>query len=177
VHGAPNSEGANDIKTQIVLPDSTLATLGLELTTLISPGHAQEPVCPPAAVASSQRPRQGIGLSLSGGAYRAALFHMGALRRLNELGLLHRVDEISSVSGGRIASAHLATYLSKSGRKKLAGPIAADTWEAEVAGPFRVLAQRDFRTAPLLKRLLPWNWFRASVEVDTMAEGFRHYLP
>jgi len=32
--------------------------------------------------------REGIGLCLSGGGYRAALFHLGALRRLNEFGIL-----------------------------------------------------------------------------------------
>jgi len=32
--------------------------------------------------------RDGLGLCLSGGGYRAALFHLGGLRRLNELGLL-----------------------------------------------------------------------------------------
>lgn len=45
--------------------------------------------------------KQGAWLVLSGGGYRATLFHLGALRRLNELGLLHRMDVISSVSGGR----------------------------------------------------------------------------
>src|SRR5438067_850534 len=31
--------------------------------------------------------RKGVGLALSGGGYRAALFHLGGLRRLNELGI------------------------------------------------------------------------------------------
>ena len=49
--------------------------------------------------------RQGIGLCLSGGGYRATLFHMGALRRLNECGVLTREDfrSVCSVSGGSIA--------------------------------------------------------------------------
>src|SRR6266581_394163 len=34
--------------------------------------------------------RRGIGLCLSGGGFRASLFHLGALRRLNELGILAR---------------------------------------------------------------------------------------
>ena len=36
--------------------------------------------------------RKGIGICLSGGGYRATLFHMGALRRLNELGVLAHRD-------------------------------------------------------------------------------------
>lgn len=48
--------------------------------------------------------RDGIGLCLSGGGYRAALFHLGALKRLNEFGILAKLRTISSVSGGSISS-------------------------------------------------------------------------
>lgn len=50
----------------------------------------------------------GIGLCLSGGGYRAMLFHAGAIWRLNELGLLGRLERISAVSGGALAAAALA---------------------------------------------------------------------
>jgi hypothetical protein len=43
--------------------------------------------------------RHGLGICLSGGGFRAALFHLGALRRLHELGILARATWISSVSG------------------------------------------------------------------------------
>ena len=46
-----------------------------------------------------------IGLALSGGGFRAALFHVGVLARLAELGILRRVEVISSVSGGSIIGA------------------------------------------------------------------------
>lgn len=45
---------------------------------------------------------------MSGGGYRATLFHLGALYRLNQLGLLPRLEYVSSVSGGSITSAYLA---------------------------------------------------------------------
>jgi NTE family protein len=45
-----------------------------------------------------------IGLCLSGGGYRAMLYHTGALIRLNELGFLPRLREIASVSGGSITA-------------------------------------------------------------------------
>ena len=51
-----------------------------------------------------------IGLCLSGGGYRAMVFHLGALRRLNEVGYLARLADggrISSVSGGSITAAVL----------------------------------------------------------------------
>jgi NTE family protein len=63
---------------------------------------------PAAAGQQPARQRQGIGLCLSGGGYRAMLFHAGALLRLNELGLLARLDFVSSVSGGSIAAGVLA---------------------------------------------------------------------
>lgn len=49
-----------------------------------------------------------IGLALSGGGYRAAAYHIGALRALYKLGLLSNVDCISSVSGGSITAAYYA---------------------------------------------------------------------
>ncbi len=52
-----------------------------------------------------------VGLSLSGGGFRATLFHPGALRRLNEFGILPRLTTVSSVSGGSILNAFLATRL------------------------------------------------------------------
>src|SRR5262245_44643696 len=47
-----------------------------------------------------------FGLALSGGGFRAAAFHLGVLRRLRELGLLHQVDLLSTVSGGSITGAY-----------------------------------------------------------------------
>lgn len=49
-----------------------------------------------------------IGLCLSGGGYRAMIYHVGALVRLNELGFLTRLQEIASVSGGSITAGMLA---------------------------------------------------------------------
>lgn len=53
-------------------------------------------------------PEEGIGLCLSGGGYRAMVFHIGALWRLYEAGLLGKIQRISSVSGGSITAATLA---------------------------------------------------------------------
>ncbi len=51
-----------------------------------------------------------IGLSLSGGGFRAAGFHLGVFRKLEELGLLWKIDLLSCVSGGSIAGAYLALH-------------------------------------------------------------------
>ncbi|MDW9701580.1 patatin-like phospholipase family protein [Sinorhizobium meliloti] len=49
-----------------------------------------------------------VGLCLSGGGYRAMVFHAGAIFRLNQLSLLGKLDRVSSVSGGSMAAAALA---------------------------------------------------------------------
>jgi NTE family protein len=46
-----------------------------------------------------------IGLSLSGGGYRAAAFHLGTLKKLNEMNILPEVSVISTISGGSILGA------------------------------------------------------------------------
>jgi NTE family protein len=50
-----------------------------------------------------------IGLALSGGGFRAAAFHLGVFRKLQEHDLLAKVDLLSCVSGGSIAGAFLAS--------------------------------------------------------------------
>lgn len=49
-------------------------------------------------------PEPGVSLCLSGGGYRAMLFHVGAIWRLNEARVLHGLQRISSVSGGSITA-------------------------------------------------------------------------
>ena len=49
-----------------------------------------------------------IGLALSGGGFRATLYHLGLVRFLRDAGLLSQVTHITSVSGGSIIAAHLA---------------------------------------------------------------------
>ncbi len=51
-----------------------------------------------------------IHLALSGGGLRATLFHLGVLRFLKQVGHLHRVSTICSVSGGSIAAAHFIKH-------------------------------------------------------------------
>jgi predicted acylesterase/phospholipase RssA len=52
-------------------------------------------------------PTNKIGLALSGGGFRASLYHLGLVRFLRDAGLLPRVTHITSVSGGSILGAHL----------------------------------------------------------------------
>jgi len=47
-----------------------------------------------------------VGLALSGGGFRASLFHIGVLAKLAEMDMLRHVEVISCVSGGSIIGAH-----------------------------------------------------------------------
>src|SRR5947209_10812866 len=48
-----------------------------------------------------------IGLALSGGGFRATLYHLGLVRFLRDAGILPQVTHITAVSGGSIFAAHL----------------------------------------------------------------------
>jgi predicted acylesterase/phospholipase RssA len=47
-----------------------------------------------------------VGLALSGGGFRASLFHIGVLAKLAEMDVLRSVEVLSCVSGGSIIGAH-----------------------------------------------------------------------
>jgi NTE family protein len=67
-----------------------------------------EPVEPDLPGEPRKPPEPGTALCLSGGGYRAMVFHVGALWRLYEAGLLGNLKRISSVSGGSITAGVLA---------------------------------------------------------------------
>jgi len=48
-----------------------------------------------------------VGLALSGGGFRATLFHLGLIRFLRDAGLLKSITQLASVSGGSVMAAHL----------------------------------------------------------------------
>jgi NTE family protein len=95
----------------------------------------------------------GIGLCLSGGGFRAVLFQLGAFIRLNELGLLPRLDRIASVSGGSIAAGALAV-----GWPKLTFEAkgVATNLEEVVADPLLRLTRMHMDTPAIALGLLPF---------------------
>ncbi|MEZ5077059.1 MAG: patatin-like phospholipase family protein [Solirubrobacterales bacterium] len=97
--------------------------------------------------APEEAPAGGLGLCLSGGGYRAMLFHLGALWRLNQLGYLPRLDRVSSVSGGSIVAAVLGARWERLGFGD--GGVAV-RFEAEVVAPVRALADRTIDVPAVL---------------------------
>lgn len=91
----------------------------------------------------------GIALRLSGGGYRAMLFHVGSLWRLNESGYLARLDRVSSVSGGSISAGSGVLW-------RFSKPYTWDYRVGEIENPtFRVAVAvaASSAFAPFLSRL------------------------
>jgi predicted acylesterase/phospholipase RssA len=64
-------------------------------------------------------------LTLSGGGFRATLFHLGVIRFLCNAGLLTTISHVCSVSGGSILAAHLVQNWSQYSNKATFDSIAA----------------------------------------------------
>lgn len=95
----------------------------------------------PVDVNDDNKRRPEIGLALSGGGFRATLFHVGALRRLVELGVLTKVDRISSVSGGSIVSGRLAQVWTR-----FAADPSVAAYDALIAEPLRAFCRLNIDT-------------------------------
>jgi NTE family protein len=86
----------------------------------------------------------GIGLVLDGHGFRAALFHAGAIMRLNELRCLPRLSRVSSVSGGSIVAGLLAARWDE--LRFTDG--AAENLDERVTGPLLTFCQRPIAAPP-----------------------------
>ena len=111
------------------------------------------------------RPRPGVALCLSGGGYRAMIFHLGVLWRLNELGYLARLDRISSVSGGSITAGLLGL---RWGRLDFAGGVARGL-VTQVVEPIRAFAHHAVDVGSVLKG----GWWKASPWGGLKSDGSR----
>jgi NTE family protein len=92
----------------------------------------------------------GIALALSGGGFRATLFNLGSLWRLNELRLLGELKRITSVSGGSITSGVLAVAW----RKLEFQNGVANNFEPLVARPLMEFCKRGVDIAAGLEGLV-----------------------
>jgi NTE family protein len=96
-------------------------------------------------------PKDGVGLSLSGGGYRAMLFHAGALLRLAEAGRLGSLKRVSSVSGGSIAAGVLALAWARLEQQG----FSAEAVKQEVIKPLREQANRAVDRPATVLSVLP----------------------
>jgi predicted acylesterase/phospholipase RssA len=90
-----------------------------------------------------------VGLALSGGGFRASLFHIGVLARLAELDVLRHVEAISCVSGGSIIGAHFYLEVRKLLQSRRDQEITRDDYVdivQRVADDFLAGVQTNIRT-------------------------------
>jgi NTE family protein len=108
-------------------------------------GNTVVPAAPP-------KTPKGRALALSGGGFRATLFHMGVVRRLYVLGVLDRIGFLSSVSGGSV----LAALVALRWQRLLAAPGGerADLYEELIEQPIRKLVASDVRDRALHRVIL-----------------------
>ncbi len=123
--------------------------------------------------------KKGCGLSLSGGGYRASLFHIGALWRLNELGWLPKLDEIASVSGGSITSAYLGLRWKD---LDFDGDGVAQSFEDAFVAPMRRMCSTTIDVGAILGGLgNPVGTLAGRVDakglVDATVDGIGRFLP
>lgn len=93
-----------------------------------------------------------VGLALSGGGFRASLFHIGVLASLAERDVLRHVEALSCVSGGSIIGAHYYLELRNLLQTKKDGDITAKDYVElvqRVEEKFLKGVQRNIRTRVL----------------------------
>jgi NTE family protein len=127
------------------------------------------PVSDAAGDEDRKEPAPGIALCLSGGGYRAMLFHVGALWRLNQLGYLSKLDRVSSVSGGSITAATLAYHW---GELAFDDDGVAQEYVRSVVGALRRLARETIDGASIIGGI-----FTPGVSIgDKVAAAYRKHL-
>lgn len=109
----------------------------------------------PTDALEAERPERSIALCLSGGGYRAMLFHLGALWRLQEIGYLNAtagapraadlgpLARISSVSGGSITAGLLALKWNECRTDHPDGAVRVSAFVKEIVEPIRRLAHTN----------------------------------
>lgn len=118
---------------------------------------------------SSEGTEPGIALAVSGGGFRATLFHLGSLWRLNELGYLPKLERISSISGGSITAGILGARWS---RLQFDGSGRATNFQDLIVTPLRSFCAKTIDVLAIGEgALLPWK--KVSDAVD---EAYRENL-
>jgi predicted acylesterase/phospholipase RssA len=123
---------------------------------------------------------RGIGLALSGGGFRATLFHLGLVRFLRDANVLPNVTHITSVSGGSILAAHLVLHWDRYN----GSPHEFDAAAAELLAFVRldvrnrVVRRFPFLMTPVraLRRLLLWGPNRKLTRTGLLEAHYEKYL-
>lgn len=121
----------------------------------------------PQGETSTTRQNITIGLALSGGGVRAAVFHLGLLGRLAADGLLERVTFVSTVSGGSLGTG-LVYSLSGNG-----WPTSEEYLSTTIPRAKRCLTGKDLQLNAIF-RLVTRPWHLLYGRAKLLAESIEH---
>jgi len=157
------------------LCDTQWTTAGLVLLALFSGGcsmlrkdmvhHVVDPTQQPEARCQieDRRAERILGIGISGGGSRAAVFGAAALEALAEHGLLGQVSHLSSVSGGSLPAAYYLTY------PPACEDTATECWRkyfSELKGQMR----HRFGSWTLWRNSRPWRFSSPTRRVTSLQE-------
>jgi NTE family protein len=128
--------------------------------------QAQSDEFPLISGTQEEKLEDGIALCLSGGGYRAMLFHLGVLWYLHDAGYLRRLSRISSVSGGSITAGVLGTRWSE-----LGADDPSTAFRQHVVSPLRRMAGTTIDAQSVLGGVL---WF--GTVSDRIVKRYRELL-
>lgn len=116
------------------------------------------------------------GLSLSGGGFRATLYSLGSLIRLNEAGLMRELDTVTSVSGGSITAGWLMLNWNKLNfNRSISNPdlFSADNFYEVITKPLIEFCSKDIvgHKEIILSKLLPYY-----SAVDSVKSKYKKHL-
>jgi NTE family protein len=139
--------------------------LGSSLSSLISPcGDALRPAEPPRA----ERVR--IGVTLSGGGFRATFAGLGVARFLADAGLLGDLRFVSSVSGGSVANGMLATRFPELRKRGFSGAA----FDELVVAPLAKHVTAASLKSKLVRNI--WRTIGKQNRTDVLARAFNSWL-
>jgi predicted acylesterase/phospholipase RssA len=122
-----------------------------------------------------------IGLALSGGGFRASLYHLGVLARLAELDVLRSVEVLSCVSGGSIVGAHYYLKVRHLLQHKTEGEINREDYIGivrEMIDEFREGVQQNVRMSVAANpfKILQMFWRSDYSRTKRAGELYEKYL-
>src|ERR1700752_923925 len=122
-----------------------------------------------------------VGLALSGGGFRASLYHLGVLAQLAELDVLRNIEVLSCVSGGAIVGAYYYLKVRHLLHEKLDKDITREDYIRivhEMIDEFVSGVQMNIRTRVAINPLKNFRMFWSSTYSRTVraAELYEHYL-
>jgi len=122
-----------------------------------------------------------VGLALSGGGFRASLYHLGVLAQLAELDMLRNVEVLSCVSGGSIAGAHYYLKVRHLLQTKTDAEITREDYiqlVGEMIDEFVTGVQKNIRTRVAVNPLKNFRifWSDAYSRTFRAAELYEHHL-